>query len=247
MAWHKQRSNIVFVFVLLMIALVTTKANNMSADHAGKRGWQMKRTLFRTLRGGLILATAVISLTCMQNAEAAWPDHPITLVVPFPAGGNADLLGRIVAVRLTAALGEHVIVLNRPGAGSMLGSQYVANAKPDGYTIMMGSVSNVLDNFFYKKPLYNIKELAPVSRVADVPNYFAVNPTLNIHSVADLIAYAKQNPGQASCATSGIGTSPYLSCVLFIRMAGLNMTDVPYQGGTPAIQDTMGGRETLAS
>lgn len=204
-------------------------------------------TLSRTWRRGLVPVVAALSLSWSFAAHAAWPDRTITLVVPFPPGGNTDVLGRIVAAKLTATLGAHVIVQNRPGAGSMLGTQYVAHAKPDGYTILMGSIANVLNEYFYKKPLYDIrKDLIPVSQVVNVPNYFAVNPALKIHSLAELISYAKANPGKASCATSGVGTSPYLSCELFKRMAGVPMTTVPYQGGIPAIEDTIGGRESVA-
>lgn len=204
-------------------------------------------TFLRTLRRSLVPAVAVLSLSWSFAVHAAWPERTITLIVPFPPGGNTDVLGRVVAAKLTATLGAHVIVENRPGAGSMLGTQYVAHAKPDGYTILMGSIANVLNEYFYKKPLYDIrKDLIPVSQVVNVPNYFAVNPALKINSLAELISYAKANPGKASCATSGVGTSPYLSCELFKRMAGVQMTTVPYQGGIPAIEDTIGGRESVA-
>ncbi|ABE34071.1 tripartite tricarboxylate transporter receptor family protein [Paraburkholderia xenovorans LB400] len=201
----------------------------------------------RPLRYGLLVAAAAISLPWAMAAHAEWPDRTITLVVPFPPGGNTDVLGRIVAAKLTTTLGVHVIVENRPGAGSMLGTQFVAKAKPDGYTILMGSIANVLNDYFYRKPLYDIrKDLIPVSQVVNVPNYFAVNPALKVTTLAQLVSYAKQNPGKASCATSGVGTSPYLSCELFKRMAGVQMTTIPYQGGIPAIQDTIGGRESVA-
>ena len=190
----------------------------------------MAASLIRTLRNALALAAAITPLAYALPAHAEWPDRNITMIVPFPPGGNTDVLGRIVAAKLTTALHTHVIVENRPGAGSMLGTQFVARSKPDGYTILMGSISNVLNDFFYKKPLYDIrKDLIPVSQVVNVPNYFAVSPATKIDSLAQLISYAKQNPGKASCATSGVGTSPFLSCELFKRMAGVQMTTVPYQ------------------
>jgi tripartite-type tricarboxylate transporter receptor subunit TctC len=207
----------------------------------------MAINFMRSLRTTLTLAAAIAPLAYALPAHAEYPDRTITMIVPFPPGGNTDVLGRIVAAKLTQSLHAHVIVENRPGAGSMLGTQYVARAKPDGYTILMGSISNVLNDFFYKKPLYNIrKDLIPVSQVVNVPNYFAVSPSAKINSLAQLISYAKQNPGKASCATSGVGTSPFLSCELFKRMAGVQMTTVPYQGGIPAIQDAIGGRVTVA-
>jgi tripartite-type tricarboxylate transporter receptor subunit TctC len=207
----------------------------------------MAASLMRMLRNALALAAATMPFAWSLPVHAEWPDRSITMIVPFPPGGNTDVLGRIVAAKLSTSLHTHVIVENRPGAGSMLGSQFVARSKPDGYTVLMGSISNVLNDFFYKKPLYDIrKDLIPVSQVVNVPNYFAVSPATKIDSLAQLIRYAKQNPGKASCATSGVGTSPFLSCELFKRMAGVQMTTVPYQGGIPAIQDAIGGRVTVA-
>jgi len=199
----------------------------------------------RTVVGSLAV---LLALVCSFGARADWPDKKIiTFVVPFPPGGNTDLLGRIVAKKLSDSLGVTVIVDNKPGAGSMIGSQAVAKSAPDGHTLLMGSIANVLNNFFYKKPSYNIEtDLIPVSQVVNVPNYIAANPNLPVNSLKEFIAYAKKNPGKASCATSGVGTSPYMSCELFKKMAGLDMLTVPYQGGLPAIQDVIGGRVDVA-
>lgn len=167
------------------------------------------------------------------------------MIVPYAPGGNTDILGRLIASKLSQKLGQSVVVENKPGAGSMIGSQIVAQANPDGYTFLMGSISNVLNNYFYKKPLYNIEtDLSPIAQVIAVPNYLAVNKSSTINSVAELIAAAKTKPNQLSCATSGVGTSPYLSCELFKKMAGVDIINVPYKGGMPAIQDTIGGRTT---
>jgi tripartite-type tricarboxylate transporter receptor subunit TctC len=208
----------------------------------------MRRLLARDFRIAGALLIALLSLTVSFSARAAWPDNrTITFVVPFPPGGNTDLLGRIVANKLSASLGVTVVVENKPGAGSMIGSQAVAKAAPDGHTILMGSIANVINDAVYAKPLLNVrKDLIPVSQVVNVPNYIAANPKLPVNSLAEYIAYVKKNPGKSSCATSGIGTSPFVSCELFKRMAGLDLLVVPYQGGLPAMQDVMGGRVDIA-
>ncbi len=192
------------------------------------------------------LLFAVLLLGTSFSALAAWPDKPIVIVVPFPPGGNTDILARLVGQKLSISLGQPVIVENKPGAGSMIGSQVVARAKPDGYTFLMGSIANVLNNFFYKKPLYDIsKDLMPVSQLVAVPNYLAVNNSVKAQSVSDIIAMAKATPDKISCASSGVGTSPYLSCELLRTMAGVNMVTVAYKGGVPAMQDVMGGQATM--
>ena len=202
----------------------------------------MHRSLKRTSK---ILLT-VLLLGTSYCALAAWPEKPIVMVVPFPPGGNTDTLGRLVAQKLSTSLGQPVIVENKPGAGSMIGSQVVARAKPDGYTFLMGSIANVLNNFFYKKPLYDIsKDLMPISQLVAVPNYLAVNNSVNAKSVSDVIAMAKATPEKVSCASSGVGTSPYLSCELIRTMIGVKMITVAYKGGAPAMQDVMGGQATM--
>lgn len=191
-------------------------------------------------------ALAAFGTSGVAQADEPWPSKPITLIVPFPPGGNTDLLGRIVADRLGVALKQTVIVENKPGAGSMLGSSMVARAAPDGQTFLVGSISNALNHYFYKKPLYDItKDLVPVSQLVNVPNYMAMGPKESFKSVADVIAYAKANPGKLTCATSGIGTSPFLSCELFKSLAGVAITNVPYKGGLPAMTDTMAGQTNL--
>ncbi|MDQ2778583.1 MAG: tripartite tricarboxylate transporter substrate binding protein [Pseudomonadota bacterium] len=200
------------------------------------------RPLHVVLRGLAIAAVVLV----YGAAHAAWPDKAITLVVPFPPGGNTDAMGRILAKQLTASLGTTVIVENKPGAGSMLGSQYVARATPDGYTLLVGSISNALNHYFYRKPLYDItKDLVPISQLVNVPNYLAVGPKEKFRSTTDIVDFAKANPGKLSCATTGIGTSPYLSCELFKSLAGINIVNVPYKGGAAAMQDAMGGQVAM--
>jgi tripartite-type tricarboxylate transporter receptor subunit TctC len=197
----------------------------------------------------ILLRAAVLAFSSLavQSSHAAWPaDRPIRMIVPYTAGGASDTLGRLIAARLTTSLGQSVVVENRPGAGSMLGSQMVARAQPDGYTFLLGSISNVLNNYFYKEPLYNIRtDLAPVAQVVSVPNYLAVGKSVPANSVKELIALAKHKPESLSCSTSGIGSSPYLSCELFKVLSGARIINVPFKGGTQAIQSVIGGQSTM--
>src|SRR5882724_1137726 len=143
----------------------------------------------------------------------AYPSKPIRIVVPFPAGGATDILARAVAQKLTEAWGQPVIVDNRPGAGGNIGSELVARAAPDGYTLEMGTVGTHAINasLYSKMPYDHVKDFAPVILVAGVPNVLVVNPGLPVNSVAELIAYAKANPGKLNFASSGSGTSIHLS------------------------------------
>ena len=203
----------------------------------------MNKTLKKMMQGAL----GAVLLSASLSASAAWPnDGVVTLVVPFPPGGNTDTLARLVAHHLTGALGQTVIVENKPGAGSMIGSQAVARAKPDGYTFLVGSIANALNHYFYKKPLYNIeKDLVPVAQLVAVPNYLAVNGKSDIKSLQELVALAKNDPKKVSCATTGVGTSTYLSCEMLRVMVGATILNVPYKGGAAAMQDVMGGQATF--
>jgi tripartite-type tricarboxylate transporter receptor subunit TctC len=167
--------------------------------------------------------------------------------VPFPAGGATDILAREVAKHLTDAWGQSVVVDNRPGAGGNIGSELVAKAAPDGYTLEMGTVGTHAINasLYSKMPYDHVKDFVPVILVAGVPNVLEVNPALPVNSVQELIAYAKANPGKLNFASSGSGTSIHLSGELFKVMAGVQMTHVPYKGSAPALQDLIGGQVQL--
>jgi tripartite-type tricarboxylate transporter receptor subunit TctC len=202
------------------------------------------RTL-QTLLAAVCVAGALFPATARAQAPA-WPSRPITLVVPFPPGGNTDTLGRIVAERLTRSLGQPVIVENKPGAGSMIGSQYVARATPDGSVFLVGSIANALNHYFYRKPLYDItKDLVPVAQLVEVPNYLAVGPKAKYRTLPEIIGYARANPKGLNCATTGVGTSTYLSCELLKKLAGVDIVNVPYKGGAPAMQDAMAGQVSM--
>jgi tripartite-type tricarboxylate transporter receptor subunit TctC len=168
-------------------------------------------------------------------------------VVPFPPGGATDILARDVAQKLTEAWGQSVVVDNRPGAGGNIGSELVAKAPPDGYTLLMGTVGTHAINasLYAKMPYDHIRDFAPVILVAGVPNVLVVNPALPVNTVAELIAYAKANPGKLNFASSGNGTSIHLSGELFKVMAGVQMTHVPYKGSAPAVADLISGQVQL--
>jgi tripartite-type tricarboxylate transporter receptor subunit TctC len=167
--------------------------------------------------------------------------------VPFPAGGTTDILARAAAQKLSEAWGQQVIVDNRPGAGGNIGAELVAKAAPDGYTLLMGTVGThaINSSLYAKMPYDHVKDFAPVILVAGVPNVLVVNPDLPIKTVAELIAYAKANPGKLNFASSGSGTSIHLSGELFKVMAGVQMTHVPYKGSAPALTDLIGGQVQL--
>ena len=197
------------------------------------------------------LAVAAAALTLvhapLSDAQATYPTRPVRLVVPFPAGGTTDILARAAAQKLSDALGQQVIVDNRPGAGGNIGSELVAKAPPDGYTLLMGTVgTHAINASLYSKLPYDpVKDFTPVILVAGVPNVLVVNPALPANSVQELIAYAKANPGKLNFASSGSGTSIHLSGELFKVLAGVQMTHVPYKGSAPALTDLMGGQVQL--
>ena len=180
-------------------------------------------------------------------AQAPFPTKPVRLVVPFPAGGTTDILARAAAQKLSETLGQQVIVDNRPGAGGNIGAELVAKAPADGYTLLMGTVGThaINPSLYAKMPYDHVKDFAPVILVAGVPNVLVVNPDLPFKTVADVVAYAKANPGKLNFASSGSGTSIHLSGELFKVMAGVQMTHVPYKGSAPALTDLIGGQVQL--
>jgi tripartite-type tricarboxylate transporter receptor subunit TctC len=189
----------------------------------------------------------LLALTAALASAQSYPTKPIRIVVPFPPGGATDILARDVAQKLTEAWGQQVIVDNRPGAGGNIGSELVARSAPDGYTLEMGTVGTHAINasLYAKMPYDHLKDFVPVILVAGVPNVLVVNPALPVNSVAELIAYAKANPGKLNFASSGSGTSIHLSAELFKVMAGVQMTHIPYKGSAPALQDLLGGQVQL--
>lgn len=189
-----------------------------------------------------LLLGAAMALGLAGAAAAEYPDRPITLVIPFAAGGSTDVVGRIVAERMSQELGQQVIVQNVGGAGGSLGAGQVAKADPDGYTILMATVAtHALNPLILKqKPYDPVADFAPVSLLVLVPNVLAVNPELPVNTVQELIDLAKAEP--LAYASSGNGTPLHLSGELFKAMAGVDITHIPYKGSGPALTDVLGNQ-----
>ena len=180
-------------------------------------------------------------------AQSAWPGKPVRIVVPFAPGGTTDILARALAPELSKAFGQTFIIDNKPGAGGNLGADAVAKSPPDGYTLLMGTVGTQAINaaLYPKMPFDPAKDFTPIVLVAGVPNVLVINPAkaeaYKINSVADLIRYARANPGKLNMASSGNGTSIHLSGELFKTMTGTYMVHFPYRGSGPALLDLIGG------
>lgn len=191
---------------------------------------------------GLGLAGAgVTAAPSAAIAQSAFPTRPITLVVPFAAGGSTDIVARLVAQKMSEGLGQQVIVENRAGAGGNVGAQGVARAQPDGYTLLMGTISTHTLNptMSKRKPFDPVADFTPVSLLAVVPNVLVVNPQLPVKTVQELIALLRANPNKYNYASSGNGTPLHLSGELFNRLAGVQMTHIPYRGAGPALNDVV--------
>jgi tripartite-type tricarboxylate transporter receptor subunit TctC len=199
-----------------------------------------RRTLLAALAGTLAMPHAGIGQT-------TWPQgRTIRLIVPFPPGGATDILGRLVADKLGQAWGTNLVVENRPGAGGNIGVDAAARSEPNGETLLIASVGLVANPFLYAKVNYDpIKDLLPITMVALVPNLLVVSKDLPVKDTAELVAYAKANPGKLTYASSGVGTSIHLAGELFQKLTGAKMVHVPYRGSAQALQDLMGGRVDL--
>jgi tripartite-type tricarboxylate transporter receptor subunit TctC len=192
----------------------------------------------------MMLAVGALILAALPAAAQDFPEKPVTLVIPFPAGGSTDVVGRIVAERMAAELGQTIVVENRAGAGGSLGAGTVARAAPDGYTILMATVATHALNplILATKPYDPVADFAPISLLVIVPNVLAVNPELPVETVQELIDMAKAEPGVLAYASSGNGTPLHLSGELFKSMAGVDIQHVPYQGSGPALTDVIGNQ-----
>ncbi len=194
----------------------------------------------------LSIALSPLAIASAQAADA-YPTKPIRLVVPFPAGGTTDIMARAVSAELSKLPGWNVVVDNKPGAGGNIGSDIVAKAAPDGYTLLMGTVGThgINQSLYGKLPFDPIKDFVPITEVAAVPNVLVVNPAFaaqnKINSVNDLIGYARANPGKLNMASSGNGTSIHLAGELFKTQTKTFMVHFPYRGSGPALTDLAGG------
>jgi len=194
----------------------------------------------------LLLAALAVSPAAFAQTER-YPDRPVKLIVGYAPGGGTDIVARLLAVKVGEDLGQPVVVENRPGASGIVAAGQVAKAKPDGYTLMMGVVSlnTILPNLYASLPFDPVKDFAPVTLTGSVPHIIVVHPSLPVHSVKELIAYAKANPGVANFPSAGNGTTPHIAGELFKHMAGVNLVHVPYKSSGQSIPDLIAGRVTV--
>lgn len=195
-----------------------------------------------------LIAVAVASAACSVSAASPsdWPAKPITLVVPFPAGGGNDNVARLISPGLGKELGQSVVIDNRAGAGGTLGASLVAKAAPDGYTLLVCSTGNMtVATAVYPKLSYGIKDFAPVAHVASTPTIWVAAPQIQANSLKEFIALAKREPGKYTYASSGNGTTPHLAGAAMSTKNGLEMLHVPYKGTTPAYTDLGSGRVSV--
>jgi tripartite-type tricarboxylate transporter receptor subunit TctC len=201
-------------------------------------------SLRRSLLATACLGFAAVVAIPASAQTAAYPNRPITLVVPFAAGGTTDIVGRIVADGLSKKLGQSVVVDNRGGAGGNIGAAAVANAKPDGYTLLMGyNGTNAINPSLYGKLSWDpIKSFEPLSMIARVNNAVVVHPSLPIKTLPELVSYARANPGALNYGSAGAGSIFHLAGEMLEQQTGIRMTHVPYKGAAPALTDLMGGQ-----
>ncbi len=192
-----------------------------------------------------LLAVAMLVATSMQPVLAQdYPEKTIRIIVPYPAGGTADLLARSIGQKMAESLGRQILIDNRAGAGGNIGADLAARAAPDGYTLLMGTVAThaINPNLYPKMPYDAARDFAPIILVATLPNLLVVHPSVPARNVKELIALAKSKPGELAYASAGNGTSQHLSGELFKKMTGVDMIHVPYKGNAPAVTDLVGGQ-----
>ncbi len=203
--------------------------------------------LFRNL--GLLLALstlfAVITATAVLAADS-YPSKPIRLIIPFPPGGSNDIVGRLIAAKLSESLGKQVVVDNRGGAGGVLGSEMAAKASPDGYTLLIISAAYGFNPALYKLPFDPVKSFVPIAKLGSGPNSLTVHPSVPANTVKELIALAKQKPGQLICGCAGVGSFQHMGTELFKMMAGIDFKIVQFKGGGPAMIDQLGGHSQFS-
>jgi tripartite-type tricarboxylate transporter receptor subunit TctC len=187
-------------------------------------------------------ASALPAVSRIARAQA-YPTRPVRIVVGFAPGGSYDIIARLISQRLSDRIGQPIIIENRTGAGGNIGAEAVVRAAPDGYTLLLLSDVNAVNATLYEKLNFNfVRDIAPVSPLAGVPNVLTVNPSVPAHSVADFIAYAKANPGKINMGSGGNGSPAHMSGELFKLMTGVDLVHVPYRGGAPAVADLLAGQ-----
>jgi tripartite-type tricarboxylate transporter receptor subunit TctC len=194
------------------------------------------------MRAVLFLLSALQCAVALAQS-AAYPTKPVRFIVPSAAGGGTDIIARAVSLKLSETFGQQFVVDNRPGAGQMIGIELAAKSPPDGHTILMAASTLAINPVMYKKVPYDpVRDFAPITQAASLPNVLVVHPSLPVKSVAELIAYARQRPGELNFASAGIGTSPQMSIELLKSMAGIDMVHIPYKGTAPGVVDLLAGQ-----
>lgn len=189
-------------------------------------------------------AVAALVLWALAGAAAAqYPSRPVRFIVPSAAGGGTDIIARAISLKLSEHLGAQFVVDNRPGAGQMIGIELAAKSQSDGYTILMAASTLAINPVMYKKVPYDpVRDFAPITQAATLPNVIVVHPSLQVSSLKELIGYARKNPGKLNFASAGIGTSPQMSIELLKSMAGIDMVHIPYKGTAPGVVDLLAGQ-----
>lgn len=189
-----------------------------------------------------LLAAACALLLCGTAAAQSYPDKPVTMVAPFPAGGSVDLVARAVAQQMSDAWKQPVLVSNRPGASGTIGTEAVVRAAPDGHTLLMGTTTlSTMAAVYSRLPFDVQRDLAPVSLVVRMTNILVVHPSLPARSIRELLALAKAKPGELTSASAGVGSSNHLALVMFTMLSGASINHIPYKGAAPAVTDVIGG------
>jgi len=192
------------------------------------------------IRPAILIAALLFAAQAVQ--AQGFPSRGARIVVPFPPGGTVDVLGRALGQKLSEKLKQSVVFENKPGAGTVLGTEFVARAAPDGYTMLLAVTAHAVNATLYRKlPFDPVKDFAPVSMVATTPNMLIIHPAVPANTVAELIAHAKANPGKVTFASPGSGTAMHLAGEMFKSMAGIDIVHVPYKGTPPALNDLIGG------
>ena len=205
---------------------------------------RMRHTLLALLLGAACCGQAAAQSTTLSTTQAApYPSRAIRMVVPFPPGGPNDIVGRTIGQKLQERWGQAVVIDNRPGASSVIGTEFVVKSPPDGYTLMVGGPSLALTRFLFSKAPYDVdRDLAPVILVAKIPNVLLVHPSVPARNVAELVALARAKPGVLNYGSTGTGTATHLFAALFERIAGVKLNHIPYKGTAPAVNDLLAGQ-----
>ncbi len=206
---------------------------------------KLSQSFLKTFGMLLTISTLFAQPTALWGADS-YPHKTVRLIVPFPPGGSNDIIGRLIAAKMTERLGKQVIVDNRGGAGGVLGAEMAANADPDGHTLLIIAAGHAINPALYRLPYNHERSFAPIAKLGSGANVLTVPPKLPVNSVKELIALAKKQPGKLVCAASGVGSFNHLGAELFKMMANIDFKIVQFKGGGPAMMDTIGGHSQIS-